>query len=189
MKLISSRLVLLLVLCTCSYAMCSKKDATANPPLLNIPNKGFLCTMGINSIDVLDTLCMRNSSSGRWANMTDYSSTAEAGGFIKRPRDFYELINTGANQYHIKVSGGEYLGYKFNQYSTDYNRYSFTMDPSPSDNNLFLIEQTGNKFTIRPVANPNVYLSTMASNVQPPDPAHRTLRFLENNPQPWWFMQ
>ncbi len=189
MKLISSRLVLLLVLFTFSYAMCSKNDATPNPTQVNLPNKGFLCTMGINSIDVLDTICIRNNGSGRYGDITSYSHTAESRGFIKRPRDFYELINTGANQYHIKVSGGEYLGYKFNQYQTNYNRYSFTMDPSPGANNLFLIEQNGNKFTIRPVANPNVYLSTMAATVQPPDPSHTVLRFLEGNPQPWWFMQ
>lgn len=182
--------MLLLVLFTFSYAMCSKDDAPAtNQPPVNALNKGFLCTMGLNGIEQLDTICMRNGSGGRWANLTDYSHTAEAGGFIKRPRDFYELINTGANQYHIKISGGEYLGYKFNEYSTDYNRYSFTMDPSPAAHNLFLIDWNGNKFTIRPVANPTVYLRTLAPNVQPPRYSHENIRYFENNPQSWFFMQ
>jgi hypothetical protein len=182
------RLILLLVVFSFSYAMCSKEDAPANNNTapVNVLNKGFLSTMGLNSINVLDTICLRNGSSGAYANITDYSHTAEAGGFIKRPRDLYELTNTGSNQYHIKISGGKYLGYKFNQYSTDYNRYSFTMDLSPAAHNLFLINWKGNKFSIRPVENPKVYLNTMAANVQPPDPSHRILRFLEGE-QLWWF--
>lgn len=180
---------LLLLFFSFSYAMCSKDDAPAqnNPAPVIVLNKGFLSTMGLNSIEKLDTICLRNGSSGGFANITDYSHTAEAGNFIRRPRDLYELTNTGSNQYHIKIVGGKYLGYKFNQYSTDYNRYSFTMDLSPAAHNLFLIKWNGNKFSIRPVENPKVYLSTMASNVQPPDPTHKTLRFLEGNEQLWWF--
>ena len=190
MKYSFFRPALLLLLFSFSYAMCSKDDAPANntAPTI-ILNKGFLSTIGLNSIEVSDTICLRNGTSGKFANITDYSHTAEAGNFIKRPRDFYELINTGSNQYHIKILGGYYLGYKFNQYATDYNRYSFTMDQNAAAHNLFLVKWTGNKFSISPARNPTVYLSTMHSNVQPPNYSHKTLRFLEGSQQLWWFQQ
>ncbi|MGZ8544774.1 MAG: hypothetical protein ACXWV0_05730 [Flavisolibacter sp.] len=191
MKQTYTKLVLLLVLFTCSYGMCSKDDAHSNsnpPPPIHL-NKGFLATKGINSIHVPDTICLRNSSSGRYSNITDFTYYAEAGGFIQRPRDFYDLVSAGANQYYIKVTGGQYLGYKFNPNATNYNRYTYTTDVTANAHNLFMVNWTGDKFSIRPAANPAVYLSTMPADVQPPNPSHEILRYLEGNPQLWWFIQ
>ena len=182
MKPYSIKIILALITFSCVYGMCSKDDATPGNtnPTQNIEiKKGFLSTMGINSIDVQDTLCIRNSTSGTSYTLTDYSWTAEAGSFIRRPRDVWEIINTGTNQWHFKNSAGRYMGYQTTGF--------ISLDETPGPNNIFIMNSTGNKFYIQPAADQSVYLNTLAWDVQPPDPSHQSIRF-KSTKQMWWFM-
>jgi hypothetical protein len=177
------------------FVMCKKENQNNNtntPPVVMQFSKGILATVGINGIHVLDTIHFRNSStSGNIPSLFSYEGSLDypASGWYVRPRDFWELINSGTNAWHIKNNAGYYLGYEFNPNGTGNNKYTITLDLVPGDTHLFVMNKTGaNNFYIQPVANKNVFLNSLPADVQPPNPAHTKGRFLEGTKQLWFLI-
>lgn len=169
--------------------MCSKEDKGGEPPAIAIKlSKGFLTTIGINGIGKTDSICFRNSSSGTSYTLTDYTHTSVAGNFLQRPKDIWDLSNSGTNTWHLKNSGGRYLGIGTKVPNIQANEYHLSLDEVPGEKNLFVMNELDGQFYIQPVSQKNVYLNTMAANVQPPDRRHSQIRFIENNKQLWFFM-
>ncbi len=195
MKNISFNCLLLLLSLSGIFGMCSKEDAVINEPGTNPVaiqhTRGLLVTRGINGIGVLDSIHFRNTNSSTHPTLFSYNTVYDnpSTGAYVRPRDLWELINAGTNNWHIKNNAGYYLGYEFNANGTGYNKYTITIDLVPGDNHLFVMNKTGsNNFYIQPVANRNVYLNSVSPNVQPPQPAHKYGRFIEGSKQLWFLI-
>lgn len=194
MKL-SFNLVVVLLAFTCVYGTCSKDNQVNIPnitPVVLQHSKGILATVGINGINVMDTIHFRNSATnGNTPSLFSYEGVADypASGFYVRPRDFWQLTNTGTNQWHIRNNAGYYLGYEFNPNATGNNKYSIKLDLVPANNHLFVMNKTGaNNFYIQPVANQNVFLNSLPADVQPPNPTHTKGRFLDGAKQQWFLI-
>ena len=194
MKL-SFNLVLITIGFTCLFGMCKKGDQNNNTnttPVIMQFSKGILATVGINGINVLDTIHFRNSATnGNTPSLFSYEGHLDypASGWYVRPRDFWELINSGSNTWHIRNNAGYYLGYEFNPNGTGNNKYTINLDLVPGNNHLFVMNKTGtNNFYIQPVANQNVFLNSLPADVQPPNPTHTKGRFLEGSEQLWFLI-
>lgn len=179
-------LLTIAVIITLSACQKQKTDETTETPS-NLRTSGFFCTLGINSIDVNDTLCLRASVSSGTFTITDYSSTAEAGGFIVRPRDIWTLITTGDNNWHLKNNAGKYISFEDDPYATN-DEYSYDLDDVPNEKSVFIRSETsGQNFYLESKYKRGYFLMTRAANVAPPDPSHRSVRF-QKNKQLWFFM-
>ena len=147
---------------------------------------GFFCIIGVNSVDDLDSIALRVSVSGN-IDVTDYSSTAEAGGFIKRPRDIWQLILTGDNNWQLKNNAGKYISFEDDPYDTD-DEYSYDLDDVPNEKSVFIRTRAdGQNFYLESKYKRGYYLITRAGNVTPPNPSHSSVRF-QKNKQLWYFM-
>lgn len=166
-------------------ATCSKDDAENEEPV-NLRTSGFLCTIGINSIEVTDTLAVRTNNSGTSFGLTDYSSTAEAGGFIVRPRDIFTLVTTGDNNWYLKNNAGKYISFEDDPYAQD-DEYSYDIDDAPTEKSVFIRNAEGDKFSLESKYKRGYYLVTRAGDVVPPDPSHEFNRF-QRTKQLWFFM-
>jgi len=195
MKLFSGILLLFISLSSIC-GMCSKDDVTP-PPVTNPPgviqiSTGILATVGIDAIGKTDTIHFRNSATnGNTPNLFSYMAVADfpATGAYVRPRDFWTLTNSGTNQWHIRNNAGYYLGYKFNPNGTGNNKYTMSLDLTAGDNNLFEVNKTGtNNFYIQPSANKAVYLTSVAADIQPPNPAHVWGKFITSTKQLWFLI-
>ena len=187
MKRIDLHAALFLISLTCVFATCSKNDATINnsqQPVTLQYNKGFLVTIGVDGIGQIDSVVIRY---GPAQPVTSYSYIGVANGFVERPKHTWEIIPTGTNQWRIRYNDGRYLGYKPDIYNPNAKKFSVSMDQTPGDNNLFVMNKTDNKFYIQPAANKNVYLNTMPADVLPPISAHRSAAFVETK-QMWFIM-
>lgn len=186
MKLSSLYLALLFVSCTCICGMCSKNDDAPAGPIELEHSQGFLVTIGVNGLGVVDSVCLRY---GPAQPVTEYGETSVSGGFIQRPKHTWQVINAGNNLWHFKYNDGRYLGYEHNEDPTyEKDRYTATIDDSPGENNLFVMNKSGNMFYIQPAANKNVYLNTVVSDAVPPSPRHSFVRFKEGAKQMWFIM-
>ncbi len=189
------KLALSFTILTSIYGTCKKDDAinadpTNTPGVIQV-SKGLLVTRGINGIGVLDSVHFRNGNSNIHPTLFSYNTIYDnsSSGFYVRPRDFWELINSGTNSWHLKNNAGYYMGYKDNPNGTGTNRYTMRLDLIPTDNHLFVMNKTGaNNFYIQPVVNKNVYLTSLPEDVQPPQPAHKHGRFIEGTKQLWFFI-
>lgn len=169
-----------------SLAACSKENDNENEEPANLRTTGFLCTIGINSIGDRDTLALRVSvNSGRFT-ITDYSSTAEGGGFIVRPRDIWVLETTGDNNWHLKNNAGKYISFEDDPYVTD-DEYSYDLYDVPNEKSVFIRNVDGQNIYLESKYKRGYYLMTRAADVAPPDPSHATVRF-QKNKQLWFFM-
>lgn len=147
---------------------------------------GFFCTMGINGLGLEDTLALRASNSGTF-NITDYSATAEARGFIVRPRDIWQLITTGDNNWHLKNNAGKYISFEDDPYVTN-DEYSYDLDDEPNEKSVFVRStNSGQNFYLESKYKRGYYLITRAGDVSPPDPRHSRVRF-QTKKQLWFFM-
>src|SRR5690606_27617275 len=188
MRYLKINLVILLIASTCILGMCSKKDEQAQPPIAIKLSKGILVTQAPNSIGKLDSVCFRNSTTGSSYTLNDYSHTAEAGGFIKRPKDVWELTNTGNNTWHLKNGGGRYLGIGDKIPNILEVRYNISLDEVPGEKNLFVMNESDGKFYIQPVSNKNVYLNSLPDDGVSSHPRHTKVLFVEGEKQMWFFM-
>ncbi len=189
------KLGLAFTILTSLYGTCKKDDAiNTNPatiPVVMQVTKGLLVTRGINGIGVMDSIHFRNTTSSNQPTLFSYNTIYDnpSTGAYVRPKDFWELINSGTNTWHLKNNAGYYLGYKEDLNSSGVNRYTITLDLVAADNHLFVMNKTGaNNFYIQPVVNKNVYLTSLPVDVQPPQPAHKKGRFIEGTKQLWFLI-
>lgn len=186
MKRLIFHFALLFVSFSCICAMCSKSDDTPVGPIELQYNQGFLVTVGVNGLGEVDSVCLRY---GPAQPVTEYGATSVSGGFIQRPKHTWQVINAGNNQWQFKYNDGRYLGYEYHDDPiSERDRYTATIDETPGENNLFVMNKSGNMFYIQPVANKNVYLNTVVSTATPPSPRHSFVRFLEGEKQMWFIM-
>lgn len=184
MKRSSLYLVLVFVSFTCICAMCNKNDSGGNEPIELQHSKGFLVTIGINSIGDADSVCLRY---GPGQPVTDFGKLPIENDYLQRPKHTWEIINSGTNQWWIKYNDGRYLGYELNPNPiNDKDKYLIELDKTPGDRNLFVMNKSGNKFYIQPAANKNVYLKTIPSTAVPYSPKHSFVEFKES--QQLWFI-
>jgi hypothetical protein len=184
MKLPVLNLTLFFISFTCVCATCNKSDSAANPPIELEYSKGFLVTIGVNGLGDVDSVCVRYGPA--WP-VHEYNKAAIDNGWYDRAKYSWEIIKTGSNHWYIQFNDGRYIGYKYTENPiSERDRYTVSLDQTPGENNLFVMNKTGNKFFIQPVANKNVYLNTVVSDAVPPSPAHKFLRF--KSEQQMWFI-
>ncbi|MES2881292.1 MAG: hypothetical protein V4676_04030 [Bacteroidota bacterium] len=195
MKTINQKIAWLLIAVVSICGMCSKNDEdnnVNNTPVVMQFSKGILATVGVNAIGVVDTIHFRNSAaSGNTPSLFSYDGSLDyaASGWYVRPKDLWELINTGSNQWHIRNNAGYYMGYEFNANGTGNNKYTMSLDLTPGPNNLFVMNKTGtNNFYIQPVANKDVYLTSVVANITPPNPRHEHGKFISGTKQLWFLI-
>ena len=168
------RLLLIFLAFTCTYAMCSKEDASGNnntTPDIQL-KKGFLVTIGINGVDMQDTINLRYTNLNSTPLIGDYSSTAVANGAIRRPTDFWEIVTAGNNRWYLKSVNGQYLEYR------EDNKLGISQ--APREQGLFRINMNGDNFSIESVAKPGYYFKSVAYSIQPPDPHIRPFTLAPN---------
>lgn len=171
-------------------ATCQKED-DVEPEAGPLLTTGFICTIGINSVDVEDTLALRASNTGTFT-ITDYSPTAVAGGFLVRPKDIWKLETSGDNNWYLKNNAGKYIDFSedlvdpVNQ-NPDKHGYRYDLSDAPTEKSTYIRNQKDGQFYLESKYKRGFYLCTRAANVQPPDPSHRSVRFLPSK-QMWFFM-
>jgi hypothetical protein len=187
MKLSVLNLSLLFISFSCICGTCSKNDdAAATPPIQLQYSKGFLTSIGVNGLGDVDSVCLRF---GQDHPVSEYNQVAVDNGWLERARYSWEIIKTGNNQWQIKFNDGRYLGYKYTENPVyERNRYTASIDLTPNENNLFVMNQSNNMFYIQPAANKNVYLNTVVSTAVPASPRHSFVRFVEGKQQMWFIM-
>lgn len=186
MKRLFFHFALLFLSFSCICATCSKTDDGGTEPIELQHSTGFLVTIGVNGLGNVDSVCLRY---GPAEPVTEYGQVSVDGGFIKRPKHTWQVINAANNLWQFKYNDGRYLGYKYDPNPIqERNRYTATMDQAPGENNLFLINKSGHEFYIQPAANKNVYLNTVVSTAEPPSPRHSFVRFVEGKKQMWFIM-
>ncbi len=164
---------------------CEKQNST-DEESSDLRTIGFICTIGINGIGDEDTLALRSGVSGTF-NITDYSATAESRGFLVRPRDIWQLITTGDNNWHLKNNAGKYISFEDDPYASN-DEYSYDLDDVPNEKSVFIrTKGDGQNFYLESKYKRGHYLITRAGNVSPPNPRHSTVRF-QPRKQLWFFM-
>lgn len=177
---IMSILATIILLSACEKQNDKDEDNT------DLRTTGFFCTIGVNGQGVEDTLALRAGTSGTFT-ITTYSATAEAGGFIIRPRDIWQLITTGDNNWHLKNNAGKYISFEDDPYATN-DEYSYDLDDVPNEKSVFLrTKGEGQNFYLESRYKRGYYLITRAGNVSPPNPRHSNVRF-QPRKQLWFFM-
>lgn len=163
------------------FAMCSNDNENSSDPAIKLKHaSGFLGTIGVYSNGESDTVCIRMGAH----SVTSFSSTTEANGYIKRPKDIYTLSNNGANQWLIKNFEGKYLG--IDGLEEDEQYYSHTFYESINEAATFVMnaDDDGN-FYLEPVAKRGFYLNTKSQDGYL---EHRFIDFLPNNKQKWFIL-
>jgi hypothetical protein len=172
------------------FLSCDKED-DAEPDNSTLLTTGFICTVGINSIDDTDTLALRAGNSGTFT-ITDYSHTAEKGGFLERPKDIWTLETSGDNNWYLKNNAGKYIDFSYDFYDPINEQpekygYRYDLSDSPTEKSTLIRSRSGNGFYLESLHERGYYLSTFPADVQPPDPSHRNVRF-STKKQVWFFM-
>lgn len=175
----------LLIMGTCD------KDEDVTPDTGDLLTTGFLCTIGINGADVEDTIALRPGNSGTFT-ITSYSHTAEAGGFLERPKHIWTLETSGDNNWYLKNNAGKYIDFSDDFFdpineNPDKDGYQYDLSDSPTEKSTYIRNRDGNQFYLESKYKRGFYLCTRAADVQPPDPSHRSVKFLPTK-QMWFFM-
>ncbi len=178
--------VLMLTLALSMMLTACEKQNESDDENTDLRTIGFICTIGINSIGEEDTIALRTSVSGNF-DVTDYTANAESRGFIVRPRDIWQLIITGDNNWHLKNSAGKYISFEDNPYASN-NEYSYDLDDVPTEKSVFIrTKGDGQNFYLESKYKRGYYLITRGWDVYPPDPSHMTISF-QPKKQFWFFM-
>jgi hypothetical protein len=180
-KFINTSLIISLVFV---FTTCNSDEEGSKDPIATLKHSsGFLATIGINSVEQSDTICVRLNTSGTSSNLTDFSFDTESDGYIKRPRDIFTLSNNGANQWLIKNGSGKYLG--IIDFEEDSDFYSTTFYESINEAATFVMnaDEEGH-FYLEPAVKKGFYLNTIPFG---DDPEHEFMDFIQKK-QKWFIL-
>lgn len=185
MKRLSFHFALLFVSFFCICGMCSKSDNNnQQPPIKLEHSKGFLCSFGVLNDGSTDTVVVRYGPSEPVIQFT----SLWIGSLFVRDKHTWEITNSGANTWYIKYADGRYLGYKYDENGIGDGRFRISLDQTPGEQNMFVINKTDNKFYIQPMLNKDIYLNTIQVNVNPPSPRHSKVDYRTGQKQMWFIV-
>lgn len=185
MKRLSFHFALLFVSFSCICGMCSKSGNSDQQPAIELKHsKGFLCTFGVLNDGSTDTVVLRYGPSEPVTQFT----ASWIGSLFKRDKNTWEIINSGANTWFIKYADGRYLGYKYVDYNAGDGRFTVSLDQTPGEQNMFVINKTDDEFYIQPMLNKDIYLNTTQVNVNPPAPRHGNVGYRTGQKQMWFIV-